>query len=179
MVLNLPCLIEPFRVSWMTPLVRIFVLIVIKLLLKFINYTFIPIFIDEPFCIILLTLIVNQTTCHIRCDQLKNKSSRRVTYGNPCYSIGSKANSIYFLNDRSVLVSPEESSDAKSFKKIVQHCSLIKTTCFSAWLLLFSRPWYFFQYSFPRRKRFSLVTWKMFGLCSCTEPPIPANACHF
>jgi hypothetical protein len=38
----------------------------------------------------------------IRCDQLKNKSSRRVTYGNPCYSIGSKANSIYFLNDRSV-----------------------------------------------------------------------------
>jgi hypothetical protein len=39
----------------------------------------------------------------LRCDQLKNKSSRRVTYGNPCYSIGSKANSIYFLNDRSVL----------------------------------------------------------------------------
>jgi hypothetical protein len=39
----------------------------------------------------------------IRCDQLKNKSSRRVTYGNPCYSIGSKANSIYFLNDHSVL----------------------------------------------------------------------------
>jgi hypothetical protein len=39
----------------------------------------------------------------IRCDQLKNKSSRRVTYDNPCYSIGSKANSIYFLNDRSVL----------------------------------------------------------------------------
>jgi hypothetical protein len=38
-----------------------------------------------------------------KCDQLKNKSSRRVTYGNPCYSIGSKANSIYFLNDRSVL----------------------------------------------------------------------------
>jgi hypothetical protein len=38
----------------------------------------------------------------IRCDQLKNKSSRRVTYGNPCYSIGSKANSIYFLNARSV-----------------------------------------------------------------------------
>jgi hypothetical protein len=37
-----------------------------------------------------------------RCDQLKNKSSRRVTYGNPCYIIGSKANSIYFLNDRSV-----------------------------------------------------------------------------
>jgi hypothetical protein len=36
----------------------------------------------------------------VRCDQLKNKSSRRVTYGNPCYSIGSKANSIYFLNDR-------------------------------------------------------------------------------
>jgi hypothetical protein len=34
--------------------------------------------------------------------QLKNKSSRRVTYGNPCYSIGSKADSIYFLNDRSV-----------------------------------------------------------------------------
>jgi hypothetical protein len=22
----------------------------------------------------------------IRCDQLKNKSSRRVTYGNPCYN---------------------------------------------------------------------------------------------
>jgi hypothetical protein len=41
----------------------------------------------------------------IRCDQLKNKSSRRVTYGNPCYGIGSKANSIYFLNDRSVYVS--------------------------------------------------------------------------
>jgi hypothetical protein len=39
----------------------------------------------------------------IRCDQLKNKSSRRVTYGNSCYSIGSKANSIYFLNYRSVL----------------------------------------------------------------------------
>jgi hypothetical protein len=38
----------------------------------------------------------------IRCDQLKNKSSRRVIYGYPCYSIGSKANSIYFLNDRSV-----------------------------------------------------------------------------
>jgi hypothetical protein len=40
----------------------------------------------------------------IWCDQLKNKSSRRVTYGNPRYSIGSKANSIYFLNDRSVLL---------------------------------------------------------------------------
>jgi hypothetical protein len=40
----------------------------------------------------------------IRCDQLKNKSSQRVTYGNPCYSIGSKANSIYFLNDRSVVM---------------------------------------------------------------------------
>jgi hypothetical protein len=40
---------------------------------------------------------------NIPCDQLKNKSSLRVTYGNPCYSIGSKANSIYFLNDRSVL----------------------------------------------------------------------------
>jgi hypothetical protein len=39
----------------------------------------------------------------VRCDQLKNKSSRRVTYGNPCYSIGSKANSINFLNDRPVL----------------------------------------------------------------------------
>jgi hypothetical protein len=38
----------------------------------------------------------------VRVDQLKNKSSRRVTYGNPCYSIGSKADSIYFLNDRSV-----------------------------------------------------------------------------
>jgi hypothetical protein len=38
----------------------------------------------------------------VRCDQLKNKSSGRVTYGNPCYSIRSKANSIYFLNDRSV-----------------------------------------------------------------------------
>jgi hypothetical protein len=34
----------------------------------------------------------------IRCDQLKNKSSRL------CHSIGSKANSIYFLNDRSVLL---------------------------------------------------------------------------
>jgi hypothetical protein len=41
--------------------------------------------------------------CLLRCDQLKNKSSRRVTYGNPCYSIGSKANSIYFLNDCSVV----------------------------------------------------------------------------
>jgi hypothetical protein len=41
---------------------------------------------------------------NIRCDQLKNKSSRRVTYGNPCYSIGSKADSICFLNDRSVLL---------------------------------------------------------------------------
>jgi hypothetical protein len=40
----------------------------------------------------------------IRCHQLKNKSSRRVTYGNPCYSIGSKPNSIYFLNDRSVYI---------------------------------------------------------------------------
>jgi hypothetical protein len=44
----------------------------------------------------------------VRCDQLKNKSSRRVTYGNPCYSIGSKANSIYFLNDRSVLILKNE-----------------------------------------------------------------------
>jgi hypothetical protein len=42
------------------------------------------------------------TSSVIRCDQLRNKSSRRVTYGNPCYSIGSKANSIYFLNDHSV-----------------------------------------------------------------------------
>jgi hypothetical protein len=41
---------------------------------------------------------------YIQCNQLKNKSSRRVTCGNPCYSIGSKANSIYFLNDRSVLI---------------------------------------------------------------------------
>jgi hypothetical protein len=40
--------------------------------------------------------------CKVRCDQLKNKSSRRVTYGNPYYSIGFKANSIYFLNDHSV-----------------------------------------------------------------------------
>jgi hypothetical protein len=39
----------------------------------------------------------------LRNDQLKNKSSRRVTYGNPCYSKGSKANSIYFLNEISVL----------------------------------------------------------------------------
>jgi hypothetical protein len=23
----------------------------------------------------------------VRCDQLKNKSSRRVTYGNPCYTL--------------------------------------------------------------------------------------------
>jgi hypothetical protein len=46
----------------------------------------------------------------IRCDQLKNKSSRRVTYGNPCYSIGSKANSIYFLNDRSVFKSSKKLS---------------------------------------------------------------------
>jgi ABC-type multidrug transport system fused ATPase/permease subunit len=51
-----------------------------------------------------VTMIVSwvSNTFHptiIRCDQLKNKSSRRVTYGNPCYSIGSKANSIYFLND--------------------------------------------------------------------------------
>jgi hypothetical protein len=51
--------------------------------------------------------IASSTFCdtYIRCDQLKNKSSRRVTYGNPCYSIGSKANSIYFLNDRSVFIS--------------------------------------------------------------------------
>jgi hypothetical protein len=41
---------------------------------------------------------------NVRYDQLKNKSSQRVTYGNPCYSIGSKANSIYFLNDRSVVL---------------------------------------------------------------------------
>jgi hypothetical protein len=47
-------------------------------------------------------LIIPRKSPCIRCDQLKNKSSRRVTYGNPCYSIGSKANSIYFLNDRSV-----------------------------------------------------------------------------
>jgi hypothetical protein len=40
----------------------------------------------------------------IRCDQLKNKSSRRVTYGNPWYSIGSKADSIYFLNSRRIFV---------------------------------------------------------------------------
>jgi hypothetical protein len=46
----------------------------------------------------------HKTNNFIRCDQLKNKSSRAVTYGNPCYSIGSKANSIYFLNDRSVYV---------------------------------------------------------------------------
>jgi hypothetical protein len=45
--------------------------------------------------------VVIKTNSKIRCDQLKNKSSRRVTYGNPCYSIGSKANSIYF-DDRSV-----------------------------------------------------------------------------
>jgi hypothetical protein len=49
---------------------------------------------NQLFLLLLLTII--------RCDQLKNKLSRRVTYGNPCYSIGSKANSIYFLNDRSV-----------------------------------------------------------------------------
>jgi hypothetical protein len=52
-------------------------------------------------------LLLATVCCHvlkIRCDQLKNKSSRRVTCGNPCYSIGSKANSIYFLNDRSVYV---------------------------------------------------------------------------
>jgi hypothetical protein len=48
------------------------------------------------------SFILIAITMIIRCDQLKNKSSRRVTYGNPCYSIGSKANSIYFLNDRSV-----------------------------------------------------------------------------
>jgi hypothetical protein len=41
---------------------------------------------------------------NVRYDQLKNKSSQRVTYGNPCYSIGSKANSIYFLNDRLVVL---------------------------------------------------------------------------
>jgi hypothetical protein len=51
----------------------------------------------------LLLLRYFENWLKIRCDQLKNKSSRRVTYGNPCYSIGSKANSIYFLNDRSVV----------------------------------------------------------------------------
>jgi hypothetical protein len=49
-------------------------------------------------------LALSMVTMKIRCDQLKNKSSRRVTYGNPCYSIASKANSIYFLNDRSVFI---------------------------------------------------------------------------
>jgi hypothetical protein len=49
-------------------------------------------------------LALSMVTMKIRCDQLKNKSSRRVTYGNPCYSIGSKANSIYFLNDLSVFI---------------------------------------------------------------------------
>jgi hypothetical protein len=48
------------------------------------------------------TKMTTEAFDYIRCDQLRNKSSRRVTYGNPCYSIGSKANSIYFLNDRSV-----------------------------------------------------------------------------
>jgi hypothetical protein len=45
-----------------------------------------------------ILVVFLQTIMILRCDQLKNKSSRRVTYGNPCYSIGSKANSIYFLN---------------------------------------------------------------------------------
>jgi hypothetical protein len=54
-------------------------------------------------CINLMRILVPLTNASfVRCDQLKNKSSRRVTYGNPCYSIGSEANSIYFLNDRSV-----------------------------------------------------------------------------
>jgi hypothetical protein len=51
-----------------------------------------------------IRLLVGTIGDKIWCDQLKNKSSRRVTYGNPRYSIGSKANSIYFLNDRSVLL---------------------------------------------------------------------------
>jgi hypothetical protein len=59
---------------------------------------------DRKISRVLKTLISTYTLiCILRCDQLKNKSSRRVTYGNPCYSTGSKANSIYFLNDRSVL----------------------------------------------------------------------------
>jgi hypothetical protein len=52
---------------------------------------------------------IPKTSNKLRCDQLKNKSSRRVTYGNSCYSIGSKANSIYFLNDRSVLLNRDNS----------------------------------------------------------------------
>jgi hypothetical protein len=54
-----------------------------------------------------IILLYFKSNIYVRCDQLKNKSSRRVTYGNPCYSIGSKVNSIYFLNDRSVLCRPQ------------------------------------------------------------------------
>jgi hypothetical protein len=70
----------------------------------------------KPICHISLRILIQGMVAHpierksifllldiIQCDQLKNKSSRRVTYGNPCYSIGSKANSIYFLNYRLVL----------------------------------------------------------------------------
>jgi hypothetical protein len=34
---------------------------------------------------------ISNVGLEIRYDQLKNKSSWRVTYGNPCYSIDSKA----------------------------------------------------------------------------------------
>jgi hypothetical protein len=58
----------------------------------------------------------------VRCDQLKNKSSRRVTYGNSCYSIGSKANSIYFLNDHSVLgtTNTYQTLFDKKFKNVIE-----------------------------------------------------------
>jgi hypothetical protein len=61
------------------------------------------IFVRIPRIVPLFWLVLLRSNM-VRCDQLKNKSNRRVTYGQPCYSIGSKANLIYFLNDRSVLL---------------------------------------------------------------------------
>jgi hypothetical protein len=43
------------------------------------------------FCRVVRCLFVGVHDSHdtdiVRCDQLKNKSSRRVTYGNPCYTL--------------------------------------------------------------------------------------------
>jgi hypothetical protein len=77
----------------------------------------------------------------VRCDQLKNKSSRRVTYGNPCYSIGSKANSIYFLNNRSVYTYITKIQLKKKVKKrYYRQCApfyrLLFVICFSSKLNL-------------------------------------------
>jgi hypothetical protein len=90
-----------------------------------------------------IILLYFKSNIYVRCDQLKNKSSRRVTYGNPCYSIGSKVNSIYFLNDRSVLCRPQ--NFGRHCLSIQKKKKIVIRTLLSSWLPSWLRTLFYYS----------------------------------